>query len=256
MSHIHNVVDTDVHYKIDGITRTVTNVDETKRELVKGDHNSERFTFEISRYVDGHDFSECNLVQVHYSNLDKLGKVKSADVYIVDDLHIKEDDPNTIVLSWLISGKATKCVGTLNFSIRFACVSEDIVEDDVVGYAWNTTLFTGIKILDALNNSETVVEAEADAIATLRKNIIQDVENNLKPVKTVNGVKPDENGNVNVSGGSGTGLSGVGIPAGGKAGQVLCKNSDEDYDVIWSDPIIPEQYGLVSYDQDKTLTIT
>lgn len=47
-----------------------------------------------------------------------------------------------------------------------------------------------------------------------------------------------------------------GIPSGGKAGQILCKKSDEDYDVMWSDPVIPEQYGLVSYSQDKTITIT
>ena len=56
MSHNHNVIDTDAHYKIDGITRTIVNIDETKRELVQNDHNSERFTFEIPRYVDGHDF--------------------------------------------------------------------------------------------------------------------------------------------------------------------------------------------------------
>lgn len=47
-----------------------------------------------------------------------------------------------------------------------------------------------------------------------------------------------------------------GIPAGGKTGQYLCKQSDEDYDVVWADLIIPEQYGLVTYDQDKTITIT
>jgi hypothetical protein len=45
-----------------------------------------------------------------------------------------------------------------------------------------------------------------------------------------------------------------GIPAGGKAGQYLCKQSDTDYDVVWAD--IPEQYGLVTYDQNKTITIT
>lgn len=47
-----------------------------------------------------------------------------------------------------------------------------------------------------------------------------------------------------------------GIPAGGKAGQYLCKKSDDDYDIEWSDLKIPEQYGLVTYDQDKTITIT
>lgn len=47
-----------------------------------------------------------------------------------------------------------------------------------------------------------------------------------------------------------------GIPPGGKAGQYLCKKSDDDYDVEWTDLVIPEQYGLVTYDQDKTITIT
>lgn len=47
-----------------------------------------------------------------------------------------------------------------------------------------------------------------------------------------------------------------GIPPGGKKGQFLCKQSDEDHDVAWSDLVIPEQYGLVTYDQDKTITIT
>lgn len=47
-----------------------------------------------------------------------------------------------------------------------------------------------------------------------------------------------------------------GIPSGGKTGQILCKKSDDDYDVEWTDFKIPEQYGLVTYDQDRTITIT
>lgn len=47
-----------------------------------------------------------------------------------------------------------------------------------------------------------------------------------------------------------------GIPAGGKAGQILKKASDKDFDVEWGDFEIPEQYGLITYDQDKTITIT
>lgn len=53
-----------------------------------------------------------------------------------------------------------------------------------------------------------------------------------------------------------TGGTAHGIPTGGKAGQILCKKSDADYDVEWADFEIPEQYGLVTYDQDKTITIT
>lgn len=47
-----------------------------------------------------------------------------------------------------------------------------------------------------------------------------------------------------------------GMPKGGKTGQILCKNSDADFDASWEDLKIPEQYGLVTYDQDKTITIT
>ena len=47
-----------------------------------------------------------------------------------------------------------------------------------------------------------------------------------------------------------------GIPAGGKAGQVLCKVSDQDFDVEWSDIKIPEQYGLITYNQNKIITVT
>lgn len=47
-----------------------------------------------------------------------------------------------------------------------------------------------------------------------------------------------------------------GIPPGGKTGQFLCKQSDKDYDVVWSDFKIPEQYGLVTYTQDNKISIT
>lgn len=47
-----------------------------------------------------------------------------------------------------------------------------------------------------------------------------------------------------------------GIPAGGKAGQLLCKKTDADFDVGWCDLKIPAEYGLVTYNQDRTLTIS
>ena len=47
-----------------------------------------------------------------------------------------------------------------------------------------------------------------------------------------------------------------GVPSGGKSGQFLCKKSDADFDVYWTDFEIPDRYGLVTYDQNKTITIT
>lgn len=163
MSHIHEVKDTDIHYKIDGITRTIVNVDETKRMLVQNDHNSERLTFEVPRYVDGHDLMSCNVVQVHYINSDTYEKNHSSDVYEVYDLHVKgdsEEDKNIVVLSWLVHGNATKYVGTLNFVIRFSCITNGNVV-----YAWNTTTYKGITILAGIYNSENVAEQNLDVLS-------------------------------------------------------------------------------------------
>lgn len=57
MAHKHPIYDTDPHFKIDGDTRVIINASDVKVALMQGDHNSERFTFEIPRYVDGHDMS-------------------------------------------------------------------------------------------------------------------------------------------------------------------------------------------------------
>lgn len=167
MAHIHSVKDTDVHYKIDGITRTIVNVNETKRMLVQNDHNSERLTFEVPRYVDGHDLTTCNVVQVHYLNTDTYEEKGSSGVYEVDDLGIKENDENTVILTWLVSGNATKYIGTLNFIIRFSCVTNGNID-----YAWNTTIFKGIAILEGLYNSDEVVEENYDILMQWKQELI------------------------------------------------------------------------------------
>lgn len=182
MSHNHEIIDTDVHYKIDGLTRTIVNIDETKRMLVQNDHNSERFTFEIPREVDGHDFSECNLIQIHYENKGTRESNVSADIYTVNDLHIKSDDDKTVVLSWLISGTATKYVGTLDFTIRFCCVEED----GTITYAWNTTTFKGITILPGIFNSNAIAEKYPDILAELMIGIKNVEKGTIKELDVVN----------------------------------------------------------------------
>ena len=53
MAHKHSVYDTSLHFIIDGNTRLVKNSTEAKVTLVQYDHNSERITFELPRYIDG-----------------------------------------------------------------------------------------------------------------------------------------------------------------------------------------------------------
>lgn len=43
------------------------------------------------------------------------------------------------------------------------------------------------------------------------------------------------------------------LPEGGTVGQVLTKTEDG---AAWADITIPKEYGLVTYDQDKTITLT
>ena len=74
--HLHEMRDTDKHFIIDPVTRSITNANAAKNKLIQFDHNSEIFTFEIPQYVDGHDMNKCDKVEIHYINID--GKTKMA----------------------------------------------------------------------------------------------------------------------------------------------------------------------------------
>lgn len=148
MAHIHSVYDNDVHFKIDGITRTVKNVSDTKAMVVQNDHNSERFTFELPRIIEGHDMTTCNRVQVHFINTDSRDKTLfNTGIYVVDDLQVCPDDEDIVICSWLISREATKYVGKLEFTIHFACIESG--STDVV-YAWNTVKFSNVFVSESI----------------------------------------------------------------------------------------------------------
>lgn len=140
MAHIHSVYDTDGHFIINADTRLLENASEARVNLVQYDHNSERVTFELERYVDGHDMSECNRVEVIFTNKGRGGTSRGR--YIVSDLEVAPDDPDTVIFSWLISQAATLYSGTLSFGVRFVCTSDDGVMD----YAWNTAVYAGLTV--------------------------------------------------------------------------------------------------------------
>lgn len=157
MSHINKVIDADPHFVIDINTRNIKNVSQTKTSLVQYDHNSERFSFTLPRFIEGHDMMECNSVQVHYfstANPDTKG------VYAVTDLAICEEDTENVCCTWLISQNVTQASGALQFMLRFACVAAD----GTVDYAWHTNTFTGISITAGMNNADAVVEQYADIL--------------------------------------------------------------------------------------------
>lgn len=149
----HSVYDTDTHFSIDPTTRALTNESLQKTSLIQNDHNSERFTFEMPRTIEGHDMSKCDIVQVHYLNVDAQTKAQSKGVYEVTDMQISPDGDDVVICSWLIPCTATKYAGSLSFLLRFCCMAED---GKTLHYAWHTSPYSGISISDGIYNGDTV----------------------------------------------------------------------------------------------------
>ena len=159
MAHIHEVLDSDKCFTIDPITRSIVNdAGNKKTQLIQNDHNSERFSFKLPRYIEGHDMSLSNKVEVHYINLDQSSNERSVGVYEVEDLALSEDN-ESVLLSWLISNNATKYVGVLSFAICFKCMSNDIID-----YSWNTAINSSIQIAKGMYNSEIIIKDYIDVL--------------------------------------------------------------------------------------------
>lgn len=149
--HSHPVYDSDEHYTIDPISRNITNVKSKKTSLIQYDHNSERFSFDIPRYVEGHDMTLCNKVEIHYLNLDSMKRERRVGVYEVEDLMVTMEDDQVAVFTWLISQNCTELAGSLSYIIMFACV-----EDGETTYRWHTAINASIIIAKGMNNEEAI----------------------------------------------------------------------------------------------------
>lgn len=167
MEHKHGVYDSDTRFSINAVTRQIKSDPKQKTVLMQNDHNSERFTFELPRYIEQHDMSICNQVEIHYlnsSSKDKDGFNKG--MYTVDDLQISPDDPEKVVCSWLISQNATHLVGKLSFRLRFKCL-----EDGVITYAWHTAIFADISVSDGINADESFEMDYVDIIEQWKETV-------------------------------------------------------------------------------------
>lgn len=179
MPHKHHIYDSDLHFIIDPITRKITS-QSGKVSLMQFDHNSERFTFEIPRVIEGHDMSISDSVEVHYINTDSKNKrEQSIDIYPVDDLQVSPDSNDVVIFSWLISQRATTYSGSLTFTIRFACNSEE----GELRYQWFTDIFSVITIAKGIYNVDVATNnADTDLLAQWKKAIL---DNTLPYVKNI-----------------------------------------------------------------------
>lgn len=153
------IVDADHHFNIDVETRAITNSENKKTSLIQYDHNSERFSFDIARTIEGHDILLCNRVQIHYVTAAGSGRSKHIGVYDVTDLQVHPTDDTKACFSWLISENATHYDGKLSFLITFACT-----KDDETLYRWSSAICNTIIIVPGMNNSNAVVENYPDTL--------------------------------------------------------------------------------------------
>lgn len=159
---------------IDPITRAITNANNAKTALMQHDHNSERYTFECSRYIEQHDMSKCNRVEVHYLNIEKDTRKEHRGRYDVDDLHLDPGGSDKVLCSWLISENATRHYGKMNFLIRFACV-----ENGTILYAWHTDVYAHITVNGGIDASDTFETEYVDVIEQWKSAVMQHFTDDL-----------------------------------------------------------------------------
>lgn len=163
----HAVTDTDNNFSINAVTRAIRNESVNKTLLIQYDHNSERFSFEIPKEVEGHEMDKCDKIEVHYVNIDAKTQQQSRGVYTVEDARVSEQDGSMLVFSWLIPQTATKYVGSLNFLVRFTCIGDA----GELLYVWNTAIFSGIMVSSGIYNSEFVLEEYLDVLEKWKADI-------------------------------------------------------------------------------------
>jgi hypothetical protein len=160
MTHTDIIKDADAFFEIDPITRVITNKTPDKTKVMQYDHNSERFTFSMPQFVEGHDMANCNRVEVHYININTNTKEETRGLYEVKDVQMHPEDAERIVFSWLLSQNVTRDAGVVHFIIRFSCVDAE----GVIDYAWSTEVFKSISVAQGIYNADVIVELYADVL--------------------------------------------------------------------------------------------
>ena len=172
MAHEHNMIDTDNRFIIDSVNKTITNPSGNKNTVVQYDHNSEVFTFQIPCCIEGHNMTECDLVQIHYVNTSSGTSVSTrssnADIYTVTDIKVDPEDKNMAIFTWPLSQNGTQLAGTISFQVKFICYGDGT---GIPSYIWQTKLFSAINVEAGINNTEIVVEENLDVILSFEERI-------------------------------------------------------------------------------------
>lgn len=175
--HTHSVVDSDSYFVIDPVTREIENATRQRNILMQFDHCSERYTFQVDRYVEGHDMTLCTHVKVHYINID--GKTGEEKIGVVDllDLQLNPNLEDTVICSWLITRDSTQLAGPLSFLVQYMCKDDD----GAIVYEWHSDIYSDAIVKAGRNNGEHVVSEYADILEQWRERLFG-VEGNLEDI--------------------------------------------------------------------------
>jgi hypothetical protein len=166
VAHVHPIYDVDKSLIIDVNTKNVKMDKGTHPAIAQYDHNSEYITFECDRFVEGHDLSLCDKVEIHYINQAAVGRYSSRGVYEAVDLQVSNKDQSKVVFSWLISQKATTYAGFLSFVVSFSCNDEGDLT-----YRWNTNVCNELKVGESYDYGEAVTQAYADVLEMWKRDL-------------------------------------------------------------------------------------
>lgn len=164
--HTHPTADSDPYFVIDPNTRTMSNGSSEPIRIMQYDHDSEILTFELPRFVDGHDMMLCNRVLVHWNNVSEFTveeRAESTDIY---DLRVNPKDKSTVICSWTVSRNSTQFSGNLSFLVQYKCE-----ENGVTTYEWHTDIYSNVEIRSGRNNGEQSVLEYTDIIEQWRNRL-------------------------------------------------------------------------------------
>lgn len=186
-THDHIVGDPDTYFVIDPVSRKITNVSLTTNVLMQNDHDSERFTFELPRYVEEHDMMLCNRVRVHYNNYSEESGIDYEDVYESTDLKINPDNPDTVICTWLVSRNATQQAGVLSFLVQYLCM-----EGDTPVYEWHSDIYSDVEVKLGRNNSEAALLRYTDLIEQWKQDLFGAGDSSLAKIEAATETVKDE----------------------------------------------------------------
>lgn len=147
---LHSTIkDTGSFFTIVPETRAVQVPSTHKVIGVVGDHLAEQLTFEIPRFIDGHDISGCARRYVAWKN---VGGELGTDQLVPLDESPEGAKEGMLYFTWTIRDRLAAVRGLVQFSLHFEDVAEG-EDGERVLYHWGTTNCQNCEILDSINTS-------------------------------------------------------------------------------------------------------